>query len=122
MIHTQALQQAYQVLSPYADKQRWEFHNNLVHLLFITKYIPKTSSMLDVGCGIGILDVALQLLGYRVTGVDKYLFKEDNSFTVADRAGLERVWAERRLRVLPGDIIQDEVGERFDAVISIATI
>ena len=48
-----ALKKAYACLSPYADKQHWEFNNNLVHLDFITKYIPKTASLLDIGCGIG---------------------------------------------------------------------
>lgn len=122
MTNKQALAQAYQFLSPYADKQRWEFNNNLVHLKFITKYIPKTASILDVGCGIGILDLALILLGYKVTGVDKYLFEANNSFSIDNISGLRRVWAEQGLVILPKDILRDNLGKQYGAIISIATI
>lgn len=122
MDNKEALQRVYELLSPYADKQRWEFDNNLVHLRFITKYIPKSDNILDVGCGIGILDLALIFLGYKVTGVDKYLFETNNSFSIDDLNGLRRIWAEQGLEILPKDILRDNIDNRYDAVISIATI
>ncbi len=122
MTNVEALKKAYLILSPYADKQRWEFHNNLVHLRYITKHIPKESAILDVGCGIGILDVALLLLGYRVTGVDKYLFEPGTSFGIQDIEGLQRVWKEQGLSILAKDILHDDVAAVYGAVISIATI
>lgn len=121
-MNREALQKAYTVLSPYADMQRWEFNNNLVHLWFITKWISKTSRILDVGCGIGILDTALVLLGYQVTGVDKYVFEPNNSFSVDDINGLKCVWRAQGLLIFPKDILQDDLGAQYDAVISIATI
>lgn len=121
MTNRQALEKAYARLSPYADKQRWEFNNNLVHLRFITAAVPKTSAILDAGCGIGILVLALKFLGLQVEGVDKYVFEQDNSFTAAD-AGLRRVWEEQGVAVLPRDILRDELSRQYDAVISIATI
>ncbi|MBI2050356.1 MAG: methyltransferase domain-containing protein [Parcubacteria group bacterium] len=122
MTHTEALTKAYGVLSPYSDKQRWEFNNNLVHLLHITKHIPKESAILDVGCGIGILDVALILLGYNVMGVDKYMFEPNNTFGIRDIEGLKAVWEEHGLSIVPKDILRDDVGGTYGAVISIATI
>ncbi len=122
MTNKEALQKAYVVLSPYADKQRWEFDNNLVHLRYITKHIPKENTILDVGCGIGILDVALTLLSYRVTGIDKYVFEPNTSFSVDAIDGLKRIWGEQGFSILPKNILQDDVGQTYGAVISIATI
>ncbi|OJI07341.1 hypothetical protein BK004_01250 [bacterium CG10_46_32] len=122
MNNKEALQKAYEILSPYSNKQRWELNNNLVHLRFITKHISKESSILDVGCGIGILDIALILLGYHVAGVDKYLFESNNSFSISDIDGLKRIWESQGLSILPKDILQDDVLEMYGAVISIATI
>lgn len=122
MVNKEALKKAYTLFSPYADKQAWEFNNNLVHLKFITKYIPKTASILDVGCGIGILDLALILLGYKVTGVDKYLFETNNSFSIDDLNGLRRIWEANGLVILSKDILRDNVAGQFGAVISIATV
>lgn len=122
MTHSEALAKAYEILSPYSDKQKWEFNNNLVHLRYITKHVPKTSSILDVGCGIGILDVALMFLSYRVTGVDKYVFEPNNSFSINDISGLRRIWEAQGFIIFPKDILQDDVGAQYGAVISIATI
>ncbi|MEK7125711.1 MAG: class I SAM-dependent methyltransferase [Patescibacteria group bacterium] len=122
MTNYKTLQKAYEILSPYADKQRWEFHNNLVHLQYITQYIPKSATILDVGCGIGILDVALNLLGYRVSGVDKYVFEPNTSFSIDDIDGLKQIWKEQGLSILPKDILQDDIGQTYGAVVSIATI
>jgi 2-polyprenyl-3-methyl-5-hydroxy-6-metoxy-1,4-benzoquinol methylase len=122
MTNKQALQKAYTILSPYADKQRWEFNNNLVHLSYITKHIPKNSTILDVGCGIGILDIALLLLGYKVCGIDKYVFEQNNSFSIQDLSGLRRIWDRQGLEILPKDVLEDDIRKQHDAVISIATI
>lgn len=117
-----ALTKAYDLLAPYADKQLWEFNNNLVHLEFITKYISQSDSILDVGCGIGILDVALILLGFKVTGVDKYVFEANNSFSIDDGAGLRRIWESQGLVILPKDILIDSLDGQYGGVVSIATI
>ena len=60
----QALEEAYNDLAPYSDKKRWEFCNNYKHLKFFISHISKDSTILDVGCGIGIFIVALKKLGY----------------------------------------------------------
>lgn len=122
MNNKEALEKAYKFLSPYSDNQNWEFNNNLVHLHLITTYIPKTTSILDVGCGIGILDLALVLLGYTVTGIDKYVFKANNSFSIDDINGLRRIWEKQGLVIIAKDILQDDLGTQYGSIISIATI
>ena len=89
MNNKEALQKAYQILSPFSDKQKWEFNNNLVHLNFLTKHINKDKTIFDAGCGIGILDMALTLLEYKVEGGDKYLFATDSNFAVNDLEKLQ---------------------------------
>lgn len=122
MNNKEALQKAYALLSPYADKQRWEFNNNLVHLRYFTRYIPKTASILDIGCGIGILDLALIFLGYKVAGIDKYVFEPNNSFSIDDMNGLRRIWNEQGLVIKAKDVLRDNIEEQYGAIISIATI
>lgn len=117
-----ALLQAYQLLSPYSDGARWEFNSNLVHLDFITKYIQKGSEIFDGGCGIGILALALQLLGYQVAGGDKYVFETNNNFLVNKLNQLKQIWQNNDLKINPRDIIKDAWSQKYDAVISVATI
>lgn len=122
MNNKEALQKAYALLSPYADKQLWEFSNNIAHLRYITRYIPKTASILDIGCGIGILDLALIFLGYKVAGIDKYIFEANNSFSIDDSNGLRRIWNKQGLVIDAKDVLRDNIKEQYGAIISIATI
>jgi len=36
MNNKEALRKSYEILSPYSDKQFWEFNNNLTHFNFLT--------------------------------------------------------------------------------------
>ena len=116
------LQQAYAALAPYSQKNRWEFASNLVHLNFITRYISREHTVLDAGCGLGILAVALRLAGYEVEGSDKYVFEQSNDFSVADIARLKDLWEAQGLRVWHKDILTDDFARQYGAIISIATI
>lgn len=120
----QALAKAYAVLAPFSDKQRWEFDNNLAHLDFLTRYVPKEGMVLDLGSYIGILALALKFLGYQVEGADKYLFKtsEANAYSVENIEALQSVWREHGLAVLDKDILSDVFDKTYDAVISVAVI
>ena len=66
--------------------------------------------------------MALALLGYKVAGIDKYVFKDNNSFSIDDINGLRRIWDAQGLAIQPQDILRDDIAERYGAVISIATI
>ncbi len=122
MTNKEALLRSYQILSPYADKQRWEFNNNLVHLNFLTKNISRNSSVFDAGCGIGILDLALIQLGYKVEGADRYVFNQDNSFYVDGLANLKNIWEKHGLKISSQDITTENVGKKYDVIISVATV
>lgn len=118
-----ALLRAYALLAPYSDKSRWEFNSHLYHLNLLTRNIAKNATILDVGCGIGILALSLRLLGYDTDGYDKFVFQENTNYTVGDLAGLQKIWEEQRLRVISHDVFDDNrSAKKYDAVISIATI
>lgn len=122
MENKDALLKSYKILSPYSDRQKWEFNSNLVHLNYITKFLDKEMKILDVGCGIGILALALKLLGYNVEGLDKFTFVEGSNFYAGDIEGLKERWYKNDLKINNGDIFMSEFGESFDFLISIATI
>jgi 2-polyprenyl-3-methyl-5-hydroxy-6-metoxy-1,4-benzoquinol methylase len=122
MTHSEALKKSYELLSPFSDKQKWEFDNNLSHLKYITGYIKPKGRILDAGSGIGILTLALKLLGYEVEGVDKYVFEGHNAYFVEDQERLRAVWKNQNINILPTDLLKDTINEKFDVVISIAVI
>ena len=114
------LKQAYDLLSPYSNKSRWEFENHLAHLKTIAKHLSRSHAIFDAGCGIGILALTLKLMGYQVEGGDKYLFEENNSYSVEDINGLKKIWLQNNLEIYPLDVFN--VSKKYDFVISIATI
>lgn len=118
MNSTEALKQSYRLLSSFSDNQQWEFNNNLVHLKFLIKYLKKTDKILDYGCGIGILSLALKLLGYNVKGEDKFIFSAGNNFSVVDLGRLKQIWENNNLLI--GNE-SSNLGE-FDVIISVAVI
>lgn len=122
MNNKMALEKAYAALAPYSKSQQWEFNNMLVHLNFITEKIKKGSTIFDAGCGIGILDIALSILGYTVEGGDKYLFIADNPYYVAERSNLENIWNTYGVKITEKDMLTDELDKKYDVILSIATI
>lgn len=119
----QALSRAYALLAPYSNKARWEFKSHLCHLNLLTRNIGKNKTILDVGCGIGILALSLKLLGYDVDGYDKYVFQENTSYTVADLSGLQKIWNQYKLHITANDAFDNNPSiKEYDAVISIATL
>lgn len=122
MTNKEALEKAINLISFYNPKGGWDFDNNLKHLDTITKYIPKTSSIFDAGCGWGILALAMTFLGYKVEAGDKYIFEEKNSYLIRDIEGIRKIWNEYGLDIKNFDILKDDIGKKYDAVISTATI
>jgi len=123
MTSRQALTESYRILSPYSDPQKWEYDNNLFHLDFITKRISRSDRIIDLGCGIGILALALKLMDYDVTGQDRFVFESSTTFTVIDIEGLKKVWRDNNLTVTSGDVHQAQSpNSLFDVVVSIAVI
>ena len=122
MTNKQTLKEAYKILSPYSDRHSWEFNNNLVHLNFLTSEISRDKTIFDAGCGAGILALALKMLGYNITGADKYIFKEESEFAVGDIKKLQNIWQSHGLEISSQDILIDGINKQYDVIISIATI
>ena len=119
-----ALVLAYDELSPYSDSKRWEFFNNLKHLEFFTANMPRGASVLDIGSGIGIFALALSKLGYRVVGMDKYIFQPDNYLSIEKNGvdGLQKIWQKNNLSIINNDIFSFSFDKKFDCVVNIAVL
>jgi 2-polyprenyl-3-methyl-5-hydroxy-6-metoxy-1,4-benzoquinol methylase len=117
-----ALERSYNTLSPFSDTQKWEIDSNVFHIASIVKNTSVSESILDVGCGIGILALTLKYLGYNVSGIDKYVFEPINSYSVSDIEGLRRIWDKEGLSISPYDVLKNGEIETYDVVLSIAVI
>lgn len=82
----------------------------------IHKHAPKTSSILELGCGTGAHAIPLAKLGFNIYGIDL-------SSSMLNRAELKREKQtneiKQRLQFSPGDIRKFRVGKLFDTVISL---
>ena len=121
MTSREALDRAYAALDPYSRRHHWEWKSNLVHLETVSKHIEKGATIFDAGCGIGILALALTLLGYQVKGGDKYVFLPDNDFSL-DYEKLRDIWERYGLTIMNTDVLTDAGSKQYDAVVSVATI
>lgn len=122
MTNEQALRKAIDIISLYNAKAGWDFDSNLEHLNILTKHIPKTTSIFDAGCGLGILAMALTFLDYNVEGGDKYIFEGKNTYSIQDIEGIRKLWVDYGLEIKNIDILKDDIGKKYGAVISIATL
>ncbi len=63
--------------------------------------------VLDLGCGVGILSLALKSLGAEVVGFDKFIFPtaHDNPYRINDFKRLTALWEQAGITVLEGDIL-----------------
>lgn len=125
-----ALAQAFAALSPFSDSDRWEFESHLIHLNFVLEAVgklPPGATVIDVGCYIGILPLALRILGVNASGNDKYIFQSKEKgkaygFSPEELGALKKVWDECGLRIDSFDVAQSESSQTYDVVLSIATI
>ena len=118
----ESLRNAYDLLSPFSDKQRWEFDSNLFHLNSVVKKVTKHQKIIDIGCGIGILALSLKIMGYDICGIDRYVFESENSYSADDIEKLKKIWNENNLKIYSGDITESKKLEEFDVAVSIAVI
>ena len=122
MTNKEALTKAYKILSPYSDDIWWEFDGNLIHLSIITKYANKNNKIFDAGCGLGVLALSLKLLGYNIIGGDKYIYENGSDFAVNDMDRLQKIWNNYGLIVMSKDIIVDDLEDKYNVIISTATL
>ena len=125
---SQALTQTYQTLKPHSKKYTVDFTRYLFSLQLLTN-IPdiKQKKILDVGTGIGIIPMALKELNLDATGLEYYVFPENDNdmFRVRDIQILQEKWKKHNLTVINQDIYdvdkQVQPGS-YDVIISEATI
>ena len=75
-----ALDKSYELLSPWSDLHRHE--RDYMHMVIqnVLEFVPnREAKVMDLGSGVGILAIALRLLGYKVDGVEKYVFSDKDS-------------------------------------------
>lgn len=120
----EALLSAYDDLAPFSNRHRWEFYSNLKHIEFLSQYLKGGEHILDVGSGMGIFALALTKLGYKVDGLDKYIFLPDTYISLGQDAitKLQKVWADNKMRVIDIDISTFVSDQKYDCVVNIAVI
>jgi 2-polyprenyl-3-methyl-5-hydroxy-6-metoxy-1,4-benzoquinol methylase len=95
----------------------WDRHHAILGLLRAAD-LPAGSSIIDLGCGPGLLSLDLARLGYRGTGLDGAPAMVEHSRSQAEAAGVAALWQYR-----VGDVEDVPLPARsFDAAISAGVI
>lgn len=92
----------------------WEYKWYVKHLKNIRHFIKPDKNILDMGCGQGMLVLALQELGYNIEGID--IFKDDYDISTATK----EMWERYNLKIREHDLYSPD--KQYDAIISIAVI
>lgn len=124
----QALLGAYKLLEPWS-KPHWHERNYYEKVMrYVVKYCPNRDSYIaDLGSGVGVLPLALRLMGYKVNGFEKYVFSDADSpmFKVTDVANLKEVWNKNGLEIFDHDVLVvpgEHLKNKYDVVINTAVI
>jgi 2-polyprenyl-3-methyl-5-hydroxy-6-metoxy-1,4-benzoquinol methylase len=125
----EALEAAYQALSPFSEADRWEFESHLRHIEFVLKEVAQKPTMrvIDVGCYIGIVPLTLRMLGVDARGNDKYIFYPRETgkaygLSSHELETLKSIWGKYGLVVSAFDATEGHGEGDYDIVLSIATI
>ena len=125
---TEALRKSYINLAPFSEKYETDFERFNISLQMLeSRGLIKNKKILDIGCGIGIMALTFKELGGEATGMDKFIFPEENSnfFSISDFEKLKKIWTNRGLNIINHDISEEKLpfkNESFDVVICDATI
>ena len=124
----QTLLEAYKLLEPWS-KPHWHERNYYEKVMrYAVRCCPdKDGSIADLGSGVGVLPLALRLMGYKVDGFEKYVFSDAESpmFKVADVSSLKEIWDKNGLDVFDYDILAvpgENLKNKYDVVINTAVI
>lgn len=123
-----ALDESYALLSPWSNKHRHERGSYAQIIKEVMRRKEFTSRrIVDFGCGVGVLSLALVKLGYQVAGIEKYVFSGDESamYQESDIESLKKIWQGNKFLVHNYDVTKplplDFFGQ-YDVVINTALI
>ncbi|MBI2603992.1 MAG: methyltransferase domain-containing protein [Candidatus Harrisonbacteria bacterium] len=126
-LYKETLRSVYRDLGSFSEPYEVDFKRFLYSLELLGKRnLIRGKRILDLGCGVGIMALALRKLGADASGVDKFIFPSapGNQYRIADMKALQRIWEKHGLVVAEHDILTrlPFADGTFDAVISDATI
>lgn len=91
------------------DEKNFTYRNLLA---ILKKYISKKSDILDIGCGVGTVDLYLAAKGKNVTGIEI----SKNALQVA-RKNAKLLGLDKKTKFLLGDFTTTFLGKKFDLII-----
>ncbi len=103
---SQALKEAYRVLAPFSAQYRVDFDRYAITIgMLMDIENIKEKRVLDIGTGIGILPVALRILGVHANGMEYFVFPESGNdmFGRKEIDTLKTVWAQHKVEVICHD-------------------
>ncbi|MDZ4169193.1 MAG: methyltransferase domain-containing protein [Coriobacteriia bacterium] len=98
----------------YADKD-YEGECDFIEQVLEAQGLPARASVLDLGCGTGGHAIPLALRGFAVVGVDRAPAMVEQAWAKGTEVGVSA-------RFVEGDVRTFELGETFDAVISMFAV
>ncbi|MDP3710316.1 MAG: methyltransferase domain-containing protein [bacterium] len=124
----QALLGAYKLLEPWSKPHLHERNYYEKVMRYAVGCCPDRDGYIaDLGSGVGVLPLALRLMGYKVDGFEKYVFSDAESpmFKVADVTSLKEVWNKNGLEVFDCDVLAvpgENLKNKYNVVINTALI
>lgn len=124
----EALLSSYEELHPASKKYRVDFDRYFFSLRILLGIDGiKGKKVLDIGTGIGLVPLALKKLGINASGIDYYIFPNNNNemFAINEIDTLKEKWQEYDLDIQNKNIYDDHLpwpSGYFDIALSEATI
>lgn len=127
LVSEEALTRSYKIFYPWSEEYRVDSKRFKFSLDLLDKMgLIENKKILDVGSGIGLMVSALNLLGGRAVGIDRFIFghNQNNFYQIGDLEKLSKIWENNKISIIDGDALSPLPfpDQYFDLVISDAFI